>query len=147
MNVAIGCDPAGYHLKLRLIPHLESAGHAVSDVGCDSLEPADYPLFASKVADAVVAGRADRGILICGTGQGMAMAANKVPGVRAAICLSPLHAVMSREHNDSNVLCFGAWVYSDEEVRQITDAWLFGRFSGGAVHKARIEMMDRSTPS
>lgn len=143
MRISIGCDPAGYELKLRVIPFLEKRGHLVTDLGCDSSDPADYPLYAAKVAKAVAAGEADRGLLICGTGQGMAISANKVSGVRAALCMNPLHAVLSREHNDTNVLCFGAWVYTDDEVREIADAWLFGKFNGAAVHQSRIEMMDR----
>ena len=143
MKISIGCDPAGYNLKLQLVAFLEGAGHSVTDVGCDSTAPADYPVVARKVADSVVAGDAERGILICGTGQGMAMAANKVRGARAALCIDPLHAVMSREHNDSNILCFGEWVFSYEQAVLITRAWLFARFSGGDAHKSRISMMDQ----
>ena len=143
MRLAIGSDPAGFGLKVRLMPILQEWGHQVVDYGCDSKEPADYPRYAARVGKAVATGEAERGILICGTGQGMAISANKVEGVRAALCVSPLHAVLSREHNDTNVLCFGAWAYSDEEVRAIAEAWLFGKFNGAPVHKERVEMMDR----
>ena len=111
MKIAIGCDAAGYELKLWLKRHLIDTGHEVDDLGCHSTEPADYRDYARLVCRGVVAGRHDRGVLICGTGQGMAMAANKIRGIRAALCIDPLHAIMSREHNDANVLCFGAWVF------------------------------------
>jgi ribose 5-phosphate isomerase B len=142
MQIGIGCDPAGYELKLWLVERLRSAGHDVDDVGCHSLEPADYPDYARLVGRGVVDGRFERGILICGTGQGMAMAANKIRGVRAALCMNPLHAIMSREHNNANVLCFGAWVFGRGDVASICDAWLFGKYGGGAIHQARIEKMD-----
>jgi len=144
MKLAVGCDPAGFELKGRIVEHLEARGHQVADVGCHSAEPADYPDFAALVCRAVVAGDADRGILICGTGQGMAIAANKMRGIRAALCFDVLPAILSREHNNANVLCTGAWIVEAERAIRVVDAWLFGKYSGDPIHERRIDKIHAS---
>lgn len=143
MTLAIGSDPAGYQLKLHLGQELKTEPYEVVDVGCHSTEPADYPLFAQRAGAMVASGECDRAVLICGTGQGMTMAANRIRGVRASLCHSEFAAVMSREHNDANVLCIGAWMISPETACRILRIWLFAKFSGAAIHRSRIEMMDR----
>lgn len=141
MKIGIGADPAGFKLKAYMIDLL-SPEHEIIDYGCDSLAPADYTEFAAAVAEGLNQGEIERGILICGTGHGMTIAANRHKGVRAVPCYSPLSAIMSREHNDSNILCLGAWLIEKEEVWGILDAWLFGKFSAGEVHKRRIARLD-----
>ncbi|MBT4755981.1 MAG: ribose 5-phosphate isomerase B [Chloroflexi bacterium] len=138
MKVAIGNDPPGLEHKLHLVDTLKSKGFEVVDLGCHSAEPADYPDFAKIVGEGVAKGEYERGILICGTGQGMNIAANKVKGVRAALCFDVLPAIMSRDHNDSNVLCMGGWLITKERAEIISLSWLGGRFSGG-VHSNRLE--------
>jgi len=112
--------------------------HAILDYGTDSAEPIDYPDVAKKVAAAVASGEADRGILICGTGIGMAMAAGKTPGIRAASCVEPYSAELSRRHNDANVLCLGARVSAIGMAKKITEVWLESPFDGGR-HVRRVE--------
>lgn len=141
MKIGIGCDPAGFMLKKYILEKYADS-YSLEDQGCFSLDPADYTTFADLVARGVVTGKFDRGILICGTGHGMTIAANRYKGIRAVYCNSALSAVMSREHNDSNILCFGGWIVRPDEVPHILDAWLFGKFSGGEVHRRRIEQLD-----
>ena len=141
MKIALGCDPAGLKLKNTIIEYL-SPLHELEDLGCYTTDPADYPDYAALVAEAVRSGNAERGILICGTGHGVSIAANRHRGIRAVVCYSALSAVMSREHNDSNVLCFGEWQVPPDSVYHIIDAWLFGKFSKGQAHVRRIEKMD-----
>jgi deoxyribose-phosphate aldolase len=124
MKISIGSDHAGFPLKGMLIPHLRAAGHTVSDVGTSSDEAVDYPIYAKKVADEVVSGRSDRGIVIDGAGIGSAIVANKVPGVRAALAYDLSTAINSREHNDANVLTLGAGLIGPTLARQIVEAWL-----------------------
>jgi ribose 5-phosphate isomerase B len=138
MIVAIGNDPPGLEHKLYIAERLTSMGFEVVDVGCHTTEPADYPDLARIVGKGVASGKYDRGILFCGTGQGMNIAANKVNNVRAALCFDVLPAIMSRDHNDSNVLCMGAWLVTKEHALRVAQSWLGGRFSGG-VHARRIE--------
>jgi len=140
MNIAIGSDHAGHAGKEILRHHLETAGHSVLDVGCDSEESCDYPDFADAVALAVTTNEVERGILVCGSGTGMAMAANRVPGVRAVQAWSKEIATLSRRHNDSNVACFGARVQSPEAIAETTDAWLAAEFEGGR-HANRVLKM------
>jgi ribose 5-phosphate isomerase B len=114
----------------------------VDDVGCEpDLPAADYPMYARFVGAGVAAGKFDRGILICGTGQGMVIAANKVKGVRAALCLDVLTALFSREHNDANVLCMGGWLVDNEKAEKIALAWLKMPFAEG-VHRNRVKMIE-----
>jgi ribose 5-phosphate isomerase B len=131
MKIGIGCDTKGFRLKQYLIQVLQDNGHEVEDVGCYSLERVDYPDFARQVGEGVAAGCYDRGVLICGTGQGMAIAANKIPGVRAAVCYDMLPAILSREHNDANVFCTGGWLIEPEKAARILIEWLEMRYTGG----------------
>src|SRR5512140_439384 len=110
MKMAVGNDTKGYDIKMYLVQALRQRGYEVEDVGCDGpLQPVDYPDYAFRVGEGVVSGKYERGILICGTGIGMSIAANKVSGVRAAVCYDVFPALLTREHNDSNVLCTGGW--------------------------------------
>jgi ribose 5-phosphate isomerase B len=136
--IALGADHAGFVLKEDLKAWLVQRGHRVLDFGTNSLESVDYPDFARRVADAVREGAAARGVLVCGTGIGMAMAANKVPGVRAAVCADAHTARMSREHNDANVLSLGARLIEPAAALEVLDAWLSTEFAGGR-HARRLE--------
>src|SRR3989449_9651233 len=138
--IAIGADHAGYSLKEALKAWLVGGGHQVLDFGTHSLESVDYPDFAGPVADAVTSGAAARGVLVCGTGMGMAMAANKLDGVRAAVCLDSHMARMSREHNDANVLALGARLTEEPRAREILGVWLDTAFAGGP-HVGRVEKL------
>ena len=140
MNVAIGCDHGGFHLKKAIISLLEKLGHTAVDVGCFSEESVNYPVFADHVCAVLANGRCQRGILICGTGIGMSIAANRHRHIRAALCHESLSARMSREHNDANVLCLGARLVGISLAREIVRVWLASGFAGGR-HLRRIEMM------
>ena len=140
MRIAIGSDHAGFLLKGILAEHLLGAGHDVDDHGTDSEEPVDYPAFCASVGRAVVSGQADRGIVLGGSGQGEQIAANKVDGVRAALCNDLYLARLSREHNDANVLAMGARVIAPELARQIVDLWLTTPFEGGR-HERRLQQV------
>ncbi|MCL2459364.1 MAG: ribose 5-phosphate isomerase B [Desulfobulbus sp.] len=140
MNIAIGCDHGGFDLKKALIPILEQAGHSVVDLGCFAEESVDYPDFADRVCAAIGERRCQRGILICGTGIGMSIAANRHRHVRAALCHESFTARMGREHNDANVLCLGARVLGTALAQEIVKVWLAAEFAGGR-HLRRIEMM------
>jgi ribose 5-phosphate isomerase B len=140
MNIALGCDHGGFELKQEILQLLEQFGHSVSDVGCYSEQSVDYPAFADKVCAAVAQGTSDRGILICGTGIGMSIAANRNRAIRAALCHEAVTARMSREHNDANVLCLGARVLGVSIALDIVRVWLETEFAGGR-HLRRIEMM------
>lgn len=137
MKVAIGSDHGGYQLKEEIKSHLERMGASYEDFGTKSPEPTDYPLIAAPVAEAVAAGRFDRGILICGTGIGVAITANKIPGIRAALCHDTFSAKACRAHNDANVLTLGARVIGPGLALDIVDAFLGGDFEGGR-HERRI---------
>ena len=140
MRIAIGSDHAGFRLKAVLAEHLAATGHDVDDHGTDSEEPVDYPAYCASVGRAVVEGRADRGIVLGGSGQGEQIAANKVDGVRAALCNDLYLARLSREHNDANVLAMGGRVIAPELARQIVDLWLTTPFEGGR-HVPRLEQI------
>jgi RpiB/LacA/LacB family sugar-phosphate isomerase len=142
MKIAIGSDHAGYRVKEQLIKEL-STGNTVKDCGAPGEDQqSDYPDIAQKVGMLVASGKAERGILVCGTGIGMSIAANKVKGVRAAICRSREDARLSREHNDANVLCLGARMLSPEMIIGIARVWLSADFSGGR-HEARVEKIKK----
>lgn len=141
LKLVIGCDLSGYDLKTDILHRLKSKGYDITDFGCDSAQEGEYPVYAKKVAEAVASGEYDRGILICGTGQGVMMAANKVKGIRAALCYDVLPAILTREHNDSNILATGSWLITGEKFEQVIEAWLFGKFSNLPRHKQRIQMM------
>lgn len=138
MRFAVGSDHAGLNLKLALIEHLKGLGHAVEDVGTHSGASCDYPDFAAAVGRALQDDAADRGLLLCGTGVGMAIAANKLPGVRAAVVSDTFSARASREHNDANVLCLGERVVGLGLAQDILDAWLNASFEGGR-HSRRVD--------
>jgi len=137
MRLIIGSDHAGLELKRKLVEHLEGGVYELQDVGTHSSESTDYPDYAAQVATAVSAGEADLGVLVCGTGQGMAMTANKVAGVRAAVCADTFTAHSTREHNDANVLCLGDRVVGSGLACEIVDAFLTAEFQGGR-HARRI---------
>ncbi len=142
MNIAVGSDHAGYRLKEAVKEILASQGHRVTDYGTSSEASVDYPDLAFPVALGVAAGRHQRGVLVCGTGQGMTMAANRVKGIRAALCLDAETARLTRQHNDSNVLVLSGWKVAPEEVPQIMDVWLTTGFEGGR-HLRRIQKLDQ----
>ena len=136
--VALGADHAGFPLKEDLKTWLISRGFDVVDLGTQSAESVDYPDFAVGVGSAITAGKADCGVLVCGTGIGMAMAANKVAGIRAAACTDAFSARMSREHNDANVLALGARITARDAAIEILEIWLGAEFAGGR-HARRVE--------
>ncbi|MBE0415449.1 MAG: ribose 5-phosphate isomerase B [Dehalococcoidia bacterium] len=140
MNIAIGCDHRGLNLKKAIIELLSQIGHSCEDFGCHDTTPVDYPDIGGKVAKAVAEGRFEHGILICSTGIGMSMVANKVPGIRAALCHDTLSAYRSRAHNDANVLCLGEWVVGEGLAKDIVKAYLGAEFEGGR-HAQRLEKM------
>ncbi len=140
MRIAIGADHAGYALKSRLIEVLQSWGHDVADHGTHSTDPVDYPLICESVGRAVVGGRADRGIVLGGSGQGEQIAANKVHGVRAALCNDTATARLSRLHNDANVLAMGGRIVAHQLAEEIASVWLETEFEGGR-HVQRIDQI------
>lgn len=137
MRIAIGADHAGFPYKEQLRPYLAGLGHEVLDLGAASATTCDYPDYAFAVGEAVGSGRAQRGVLICGSGIGMAVAANKIPGSRAAVVLDKVSAEMSRRHNDTNVVCFGARVQTIDDVKSLLKLWLDTPYDGGR-HEARL---------
>ncbi|MDO9042345.1 MAG: ribose 5-phosphate isomerase B [Desulfocapsaceae bacterium] len=142
MKIAIGADHGGFHLKEIIRVLAEELGHEVQDLGCYSPASVDYPDLAKLVCEKVEAGTADRGILICGTGLGMSMAANRYLHVRAALCHDHYTARMSREHNNANVLCMGERVIGPGVAEEIVRTWLAVEFSGGR-HLGRIELYSK----
>jgi ribose 5-phosphate isomerase B len=140
MRIAIGSDHAGYALKEDLKGHLRELGHEVEDLGTDSEEATDYPPICAAVARSVRDGRAERGIVLGGSGEGEQMTANKVRGVRAALCLDLYTAHMSRSHNDANVLSMGARILAPDMAKLILDTWLQAEFEGGR-HQRRVDQI------
>ena len=138
MKVAIASDHRGYHLKEKVIALLKSRGHEVIDDGPASDTSVDYPDFAALVAKKVSSGEVERGILICGTGIGMAISANKFPGVRAAACTDEVTAELSRRHNDLNILCLSGDLLSSRNTERLVDIWMKTDFEGGR-HQRRVE--------
>ena len=142
MKIAAGADHGGYAIKEAVVRGLRSQGHEVIDVGTDSGEKSvDYPTFAHRVAALVASGEVERGVLACGTGLGICMAANRHRGIRAADCLTPHLAEMARRHNDANVLCLGGRLLSEDEAWAITEVWLATPFEGGR-HSRRVALID-----
>ncbi len=137
MKIAIASDHAGFKVKEKLKKFLTRMGYEIKDFGTFSEESCDYPDFAIKVAEAVVNRKAENGILICGTGIGMSIAANKVKGIRAAVCWNEETAKLSRKHNNANILCLGARMLNIDEIERIVKAWLSTNFEGGR-HEKRI---------
>lgn len=140
MKIGIGNDHSALELKAEIIEHLKSKGHEVVDFGTNSTESCDYPVYGEKVGRAVAAGEVEQGILICGTGLGISLAANKVKGVRAAVCSEPYTAKMARLHNNCNILAFGARVVGAELAKMIVDTWLDTDFEGGR-HERRVNLI------
>jgi ribose 5-phosphate isomerase B len=140
MKLALGADHAGYLLKDRIRQYVTGRGHQVIDEGTNNSDSVDYPDYAAKVAEDVAAGRAERGILVCGSGIGMAIAANKVPGIRAANICDEYQAQLSREHNDLNVITLGARILNENDATHIVQIWLDTPFSGGR-HSGRLEKL------
>lgn len=138
MKVALSSDHRGFRAKEQLKSHLQAAGHSIVDYGCDSPSSCDYPDHGLAGARAVAGGDADRGILFCGTGIGMSMTANKVPGIRAALCHDELTAEMSRRHNNANILCLPADLLGEELIRRVVDVWLKTDYEGGR-HDRRLQ--------
>ena len=138
MKIAIGADHAGYRLKDEIVPLLKELGHEVEDLGCDCSQSVDYPDYAIPVCERVVKGEADRGILICGTGIGMSIAANKVRGIRCALVHDLFSAKATREHNDSNVLAMGERVIGPGLAQEIVKVWLETPFSQNERHVNRV---------
>lgn len=141
MKIALGSDHAGFHLKEKIKEFLVSKGYQVIDVGAISSEPTDYPIYAKDVATLVQRGEAQYGILICGTGIGMCITANKFKGIYAALCTDEYMAKVSKLHNNANVLCLGGRVLGDELAFSIVDAWLSYDFEGGR-HKRRVKIIE-----
>ncbi|EAD1455027.1 ribose 5-phosphate isomerase B [Listeria monocytogenes] len=142
MKIAIGNDHVGIELKPVIVAYLQDLGHEVDDFGAFSNERTDYPEYGKKVAESVAAGKSDLGILICGSGVGISIAANKVNGIRAVVCSEPYSAKLSREHNNTNILAFGSRVVGAELAKMIVRNWLDAEFEGGR-HAKRVEMIAR----
>lgn len=137
MKIVIGNDHAAVEMKGIIRAYLEDKGYEVINKGCDTEDRVDYPDYAEKIGNAVVSGEAELGIAICGTGVGMSIAVNKIRGIRAVCCSEPYSAKLSRMHNDSNVLCFGARVVGPEMAKMIVDEWLNASYLG-QHHEARV---------
>jgi ribose 5-phosphate isomerase B len=141
LKVAIGCDHAGFELKEKIVEYLALKGYDYKDFGTYSVESCDYPKVAKTVAKAVADKSFERGILVCGSGIGVSIAANKVRGIRAALCWNMFTAKSSRSHNDSNILCLGQRVTEIDLAIDIVDTWLNTEFEGGR-HKVRVDMIE-----
>lgn len=144
MKIAIGCDHAGYEHKLGIVDFLHLLGCEVTDFGCNSAESCDYPDFARPTAESVAKGEHDFGILICGSGIGMSIVANKIRGIRAANCTSPKMAELARQHNNANILTFGARLVSLDDAKEIVRSFLNTKFEGGR-HQRRVEKIHLET--
>ena len=143
MKLVIGSDHGGYELKLELIEHLKERGFEINDIGCNSTASCDYPIYAKALTEEITSGRADLGILVCGTGIGMSMAANKVDGIRAALCHDVFSAEATRSHNNANVLCMGARVIGAGLACLIADTFVDTPFSYDERHIRRLSMYSK----
>ena len=143
--IAIGSDHAGYRLKLAIEEHLKEQGIPFEDLGCYGPERVDYPVYGQKVAEAVAEGKYRYGIVICGTGIGISLAANRVHGIRAAVCSESYSAELTRRHNDANMIAFGARVVGEGTACAILDAFFGAKFEGGR-HAQRVAMLDEIRP-
>jgi|SRR5213594_701865 len=141
MKIAVGSDHAGFRYKEKIKQLLDDLGHEVTDFGTHSEEPVDYPLFIRPVAEAVADGQAERGVVLGGSGNGEAMAANRVKGVRCAVCWNVLSAQLARQHNDANVISLGQRMMSEEQALELVRVWLETEFEGGR-HLRRIQLLD-----
>lgn len=140
MKIAIGNDHVAVTMKNHIKEYLEAKGYDIVNFGTDSCERCDYPVYAKKVADVVASGECDLGILICGTGIGISLAANKVKGIRAAVCSEPYSARLTRQHNNANIIAFGARVVGESVAEMIVDEFLSAQYEGGR-HQKRIDMI------
>jgi len=143
MKIAIGSDHGGFELKEKVIKYLIGNGYDILDLGCDSLESVDYPKYGKLVGEAVVNKKADKGIVICGTGIGISIAANKVKGVRAGLCTNTTMARLTREHNDANVLAMGARIIGDILALEMVETFLTTEFEGGR-HQKRVDQLENN---
>lgn len=141
MKIGIASDHGGFELKEYLKEYLKKSGIEISDFGTNSEEPVDYPIYGERCARAVANGEVERGVVCCGTGIGISIAANKVAGIRCALCTDENMARLSRQHNNANMLALGGRITSNEEAQKILDAWLITEFEGGR-HQRRIDMID-----
>jgi len=139
--IAIGCDHGGYELKQKILAHLRQRGLEYRDFGCDSTASVDYPVYGKAVAHAVASGECEKGIVICSTGIGISIAANKVKGIRCALCSEPLSAEMTRRHNDANMLAMGGGLIGNNMADRIVDAFLNTPFEGGR-HQRRVDKIE-----
>ena len=138
MRIAIACDHAGFPLKKEIISVVEQAGHEVTDLGTYDMEPVDYPDYAEKLGNAILSKRADRGILLCGSGVGASIAANKIKGIYAAVCHDTYSSHQGVEHDNMNVLCLGARIIGGEVARELVKAFLGAQFSTEERHRRRV---------
>ena len=141
MKIAIGNDHVAVAMKNHIKNYLEAKGYEVVNFGTDTEERTDYPIYGKKVADAIVSGECELGILICGTGIGISLAANKVKGIRAAVCSEPYSARLTRQHNNANIIAFGARVVGEATAEMIVDEFLSAEYEGGR-HQGRIDMIE-----
>ena len=141
MKIAIGSDHGGYELKLEIIDHLKARGIEVEDLGCYNTDSVDYPEYGKKVAEAVASGAYDKGIVCCGTGIGISIAANKVKGIRCALPYDEFTAQMCKQHNNANMVSFGGRTLKPEVVKHLIDIWLDTEYEGGR-HARRVAMLD-----
>jgi RpiB/LacA/LacB family sugar-phosphate isomerase len=139
MRIVVGADHAGFDLKQIIVAYLRHLGHEVTDVGTNSDEPVDYPDFAEALSKVLADGRAERGVLICGSGVGASVSANKIPGIRAGLCHNTYSARQGVEHDDMNVLVLGARVIGVEMARELVDNFLAAKFNGAERHRRRVE--------
>ncbi len=142
--IAIGSDHGGYALKERIIRHLKEAGIPYEDLGCHSTESCDYPVYGHAVAQAVAEGRCEKGIVVCTTGIGIAISANRHPGIRCALCADTLTARLTRLHNDANMLALGGGVVGENLALEIVNVFLNTPFSGEARHQRRIDLIEKA---
>jgi len=140
MKISMGCDHGGYALKEHIKKYLIDQGHEVVDCGCDSLDSCDYPVYGAAAARAVAEGSCERGIVICTTGIGISITANKIRGIRCALCSEPLSAEMTRRHNNANMLSMGAGMIGSNMAQRIVDAFLTTEFEGGR-HQRRVDLI------
>ena len=142
MKIAIGSDHVGIDMKKEIVNYLSELGYEVNDFGAYTSERTDYPIYGKKVADGVASGQYDAGVLICGTGIGISISANKVKGIRAAVCSEPYSAKLSKEHNNSNIIAFGSRVVGVDLAKMIVKEWLDAKYEGGR-HSNRINMISK----
>ena len=142
MKIAIASDHTGVELKSEIIKYLNELGHTIDDFGTNGKESIDYPIYGKKVADEVAKGKYDGGVLICGTGIGISLAANKVKGIRAAVCSEPYSAKLSKQHNNSNIIAFGARVVGLDLAKMIVKEWVEAKFEGGR-HAKRVDLISK----